>query len=236
MIGRTMDGPASGQLATGSANVMVNRLPATMIYLASGDCSHHGPIPAPRVASGSETVRINGRPAARITELMDCDAVIRTGSPNVNIGGPRESPVCSALRSEEAKHGAAAPSMRQASQAAYESAGDTRSRSGWAIITQLRLNSQKLGLSQALIEHPIDQATGKPSEFRAAVFTSNDILTGAPIIAYQGDDADQFRQDWRVNARVRSLGHDTFYYDQSQKYVAQRVAEDRRMARAQVRV
>ena len=215
LIGKTMDGPASGQLETGSPNVKVNRLPATMIYLATGGCSHHGPVP-PRVASGSATVKVNGRPAGRITELMDCSAVIRTGSPNVNIGGPRESPVCSALRSEEAK----LEQFRidaQAAAAAYDPPETRRAPEGYHNATPAEL--AKSGLDQSMLEHPIDPATGKPTAFRAAVFTND--KTGAALVAFKGTTPTS-GQDWAANAG-QARGTDTFYYDQAQR-VSRRVA------------
>lgn len=87
-IGQTIDGPITGVLQNGSLNVRINRLAATMVMIGTGTCSQDSGLR--KVASGSSTVKINGQLAARVSETMDCSAVIRKGSPNVNIGGPTE--------------------------------------------------------------------------------------------------------------------------------------------------
>lgn len=212
-IGKMFDGPDTGQLEVGSRNVKVNGLQATMVTLATGHCSHHGPSPR-LVASGSATVKINGQPAARVTDTMDCGAVIRIGSRNVNIGGPTQSPVCSALRLDEAN----LELLRidaQASQAAYDPPETRKAPDGYHNATPEEL--AKLRLSQDRLEHPIDPDTGEPSEFRAAVFTND--KTGCPIIAYKGTTS---AADWGVNAE-QGLDLETFYYDQAQQ-IAQRAA------------
>ncbi|KQN02217.1 hypothetical protein ASE82_13345 [Sphingomonas sp. Leaf230] len=100
-IGKQLMGPATGILTAGSNNVVINALPAAMVELASDDCYKDTGSPR-RVADGSSTVLINGKPAARVSETMDFGAVILTGSRNVTIGGPRQSAVCTALRGEAA--------------------------------------------------------------------------------------------------------------------------------------
>ncbi len=88
-IGQTIDGDETGTLEHGSENVRINGLFATMVEQGTGDCSRNSGPPV-KVASGSATVKINGRLAARVSEKMDCSAVIRKGSPDVNIGGPSQ--------------------------------------------------------------------------------------------------------------------------------------------------
>ncbi len=215
-IGQMFDGPDTGQLEVGSRDVKANGLAATMVTLATGHCSHHGPS-ALLVASGSATVRINGQPAARITDTMDCEAVIRTGSPNVNIGGPTQSPVCSALRGEATKFAQFAIDAA-AAEAAYSPPATRVAPPGYHNATPADL--AKLRLSEAMLEHPIDPKTGQPSEFRAAVFTND--ATGAPLVAFKGTTPTS-RQDWTTNVG-QGRGQETFYYDQAQK-ISTNVAE-----------
>ena len=213
-IGRHMDGPDSGQLATGSLNVFINHLPGTMVQQATGPCANHGGVPH-LVATGAATVFINKRPAARVTDTMDCGAVIRIGSPNVFIGGPKQSPICSSLRGEQAT----LERFRidaQAASAAYDPPETRKPPEGYRNATPEDLRS--LGLNQAMLEHPIDPKTGKPTEFRAAVFMNS--RTGAPLVAYKGTTGGQ---DWSTNFG-QGLGHDTFYYRQAQG-IARQVAK-----------
>lgn len=86
-IGQTIEGPVTGALMIGSPTVLVNSRPATMTVLANGICAQDsGP---PRlVATGAATVLVHGQPMARVSELMDCSATIRKGSPDVLVGGP----------------------------------------------------------------------------------------------------------------------------------------------------
>ncbi len=74
---------ADGQLLSGSANVFVNRQQATMTVRAGGLCRQHTGLRI--VASGSYGVSINRQAAARVTDRMDCGAVILEGSSNVFI-------------------------------------------------------------------------------------------------------------------------------------------------------
>ncbi|WP_420138299.1 PAAR domain-containing protein [Sphingomonas sp.] len=86
-IGETIEGPETGVIKIGSRNVFINGRPAAMTVLATGPCSKDSGPPIP-VATGAETVLINGQPAGRVGEKMGCSAVIRKGSNDVFIGGP----------------------------------------------------------------------------------------------------------------------------------------------------
>jgi uncharacterized Zn-binding protein involved in type VI secretion len=213
-IGKRRMGPATGELAVGSPNVLVNALPATMVALASGDC-YKDPGHPRRVATGSSTVLINGKPAARVSETMDCGAVIVTGSPNVFIGGPRQSPVCAALRGEEATFERFRIDA-QAASAVYDPPETRKPPEGYRNATTEDL--RKLRLKPDMLEHPIDPNTKEPSEFRAAVFIND--RTGAPLVAYKGTTSGA---DWKTNIS-QGLGRRTFYYDQAQ-FVARQVAK-----------
>lgn len=84
--------PTSGVLARGSPDVYINGLPAIragldMAATCSGFLFNHFPMPMPLVAEGSETVFINGMPAGRLKDKLVCGAHIKSGSPNVIIGG-----------------------------------------------------------------------------------------------------------------------------------------------------
>ena len=213
-IGRRTDGPDTGELTTGSSNILVNGRPATMVALATGHCWKHGDDPR-RVATGSASVFINRRPAARVSDEMDCGATIRIGSSNVFIGGPRQSPVCSALRGDEAALARFAVDA-QAAGAAYDPPATRKPPDGYRNATAEDL--RKLGLSEEMLEHPINRQTKQPTEFRAAVFMNK--TTGAPLVAFKGTSP-LSRQD--LNADVQQgLGHETFYYNQAQR-VARRV-------------
>lgn len=216
LIGKSMDGPATGSLQTGSSSVFINTLPATMVEQATGGCVKDGMTPR-RVATGSATVFNNGKPTARVTETMDCGAVIRTGSPNVFIGGPRQSPVCTALRGEETTFERFRIDA-QAATAVYAPPDERKPPDGHRNATTEDL--ERLNLTSAMLEHPIDPKTGEPSEFRAAVFI--DKATGAPLIAYKGTES-WLGEDMGTNAK-QSFGGETFYYNHAQQ-IASRVAE-----------
>ena len=79
-LGSRSLGPASGAVSQGSANVLVNGLPAARV--GDAESCHGG-----QVAQGSTGVFINGRPAARKGDKTTCGAVIVGGSGNVFIGG-----------------------------------------------------------------------------------------------------------------------------------------------------
>ena len=214
VIGKQLMGPATGELAVGSPNVFVNALPATMVEGASGDCYKHPGHPR-RVATGSSTVLINGKPAARVSETMDCGAVILTGSRNVSIGGPRHSPVCTALRGEEATFERFRIDA-QAASAVYDPPETRKPPEGYRNATTEDLRN--LRLKADMLEHPVDPNTKEPSDFRAAVFIND--RTGAPLIAYKGTTS---IPDWKTNIN-QGLGRETFYYDQAQ-FIARQVAK-----------
>ncbi len=215
LIGSMMGAP-SGVLVTGSPNVLIDRLPATMVLLAAGPCSRDGSTPRP-VATGAASVLINGQPAARVSDAMVCGAIILSGSPDVLIGGPTQSPICASLRAEEAT----LERFRidaQAAAAAYDPPETRKAPDGYHNATPEEL--RRLGLNKAMLEHPVDPTTHKPTEFRAAVFMNN--KTGAPLVAYKGTSP-LSGDDWSANVN-QGLGHETFYYNQAQK-IATNVAE-----------
>lgn len=72
----------------GSGNVFTNGLRAARANLDAAVCDKHS-APA-TIASGSGTVYINGKPAARVDDKTICSAVVTAGSDNVYIGGPTE--------------------------------------------------------------------------------------------------------------------------------------------------
>lgn len=84
--------PASGVLMLGSGNVRFNSRAAMRANLDIAACSglpfNHPGQPAVPIAQGSSTVRINGMPAARLNDKLMCGAHIKSGSPNIFIGGP----------------------------------------------------------------------------------------------------------------------------------------------------
>ena len=85
--------PTSGALAIGSLNVNINARKAIPVLIGqAGGCSglpmNHPPLPLPiPVMEGSSNVHINKQPAARLKSKLMCGAHIKTGSPNVVIGG-----------------------------------------------------------------------------------------------------------------------------------------------------
>lgn len=83
--------PTSGLLQSGSPNVRINSRSGIRTVLDIAACSgfpcNHPPLPAVPVAEGSASVRINGMPAARLGSKMMCGAHVKSGSPNVQIGG-----------------------------------------------------------------------------------------------------------------------------------------------------
>ena len=76
----------TGALATGSFNVLINNRPAALTVASIGPCAREKGIPQ-LAASGSSTVKINGRSAVRIGDKMSCGAKLSTGSGNVIVGG-----------------------------------------------------------------------------------------------------------------------------------------------------
>lgn len=204
---RRPPGKSGGQLTLGSPNVYVNGMPATMVAQASGTCREHSGLRI--VATGAPGVRINGQSAARVSEKMDCGAVIVAGSPNVFIGGDASPPICVVLHGEAAKI-AQFLVEAQAAQAVYEPPETRKAPDGYCNATPEDL--RKLGLNQAMLEHPIDPATGEPSKFRAGVFINEQ--TGEPLVAFKGTTPTEWA-DWKQNL-VQGAGGDAFYYNQAQ--------------------
>ncbi|MTJ83147.1 MAG: hypothetical protein F8N37_19345 [Telmatospirillum sp.] len=96
--GRALNGlfppQVMGQIVQGSPNVMINGRPAARATPGPGDddlvtCDRH--TPRQHVAEGSRIVLINGAPAHRVGDRIDCGAKASGGSPNVLIGGPAET-------------------------------------------------------------------------------------------------------------------------------------------------
>lgn len=86
-------GTITGLILTGSGNTSVNSLLAARATLDSVACRGTPPIYIPahdgkRVAQGAATVSINGMPAARVGDKIECGSKIQAGSGNVLIGGP----------------------------------------------------------------------------------------------------------------------------------------------------
>ncbi|WP_029013147.1 RHS repeat-associated core domain-containing protein [Niveispirillum irakense] len=71
---------------TCSPNVIINGKAAARAIMDVGLCSDHHRRPQ-RIAQGSQSVIINKRPAARVSDQLECAGVIAAGSPNVFIGG-----------------------------------------------------------------------------------------------------------------------------------------------------
>jgi uncharacterized Zn-binding protein involved in type VI secretion len=89
-----LDSP-SGAIAIGSQNVRIGGLSAAragLDYVA--DCNgfllNHVTVQGVHIAEGSGTVRINGKPAARVSSRLTCGAKIIRGKENVYIGGATE--------------------------------------------------------------------------------------------------------------------------------------------------
>ncbi|MEE3627464.1 RHS repeat-associated core domain-containing protein [Nitrospirillum sp. BR 11752] len=68
-----------------SSNVLINDKPAARAIQDAAACSRDGP-PNQHIAQGSKTVFINGKPAARIGDKLECDGSIMDGSHDVFIG------------------------------------------------------------------------------------------------------------------------------------------------------
>jgi len=85
--------PTSGILGMGSPNVLTNNRPAARAVLdfaagCTGIPINHFPMAAPvPLAEGSSTVLINGMPASRLKSMLVCGAHVKSGSPDVVIGG-----------------------------------------------------------------------------------------------------------------------------------------------------
>jgi uncharacterized Zn-binding protein involved in type VI secretion len=85
--------PTSGVIGTGSLNVLTNARCAVRAGIdqaagCSGVPFNHPTWPGPvMVQEGSASVFINGHPAARLKSMLLCGAHLKTGSPDVVIGG-----------------------------------------------------------------------------------------------------------------------------------------------------
>ena len=74
----------AGPIETGSGNAFTNGRLAARAVEDTAACKDHAP--HRRIAQGSDSVFINGFPAARIKDKTECDGTISEGSPNVFIG------------------------------------------------------------------------------------------------------------------------------------------------------
>jgi uncharacterized Zn-binding protein involved in type VI secretion len=72
----------AGQIKTGSGNVFINSKAAARAHVDTAVCDQHGPAPQ-ILAQGSDSVYINGQPAARVGDRTVCDGKISAGSGNV---------------------------------------------------------------------------------------------------------------------------------------------------------
>jgi uncharacterized Zn-binding protein involved in type VI secretion len=85
-------GTVTGGIASGSPDTTVNSLRSTRATDDTVLCSGTPPIYLPahmgkHVAQGSDTVTINSQPASRVGDKIECGSKIKSGSPNVIIGG-----------------------------------------------------------------------------------------------------------------------------------------------------
>jgi uncharacterized Zn-binding protein involved in type VI secretion len=90
--------PTTGMLGVvGSPNVRIGKLPAARVVSETATTcnglyalSHLPipPLPPARIAEGSQTIRINGLFAARVSSKLECGASIQQGSLTVYFGGP----------------------------------------------------------------------------------------------------------------------------------------------------
>jgi hypothetical protein len=125
---------------------------------------------------------------------------------------------CPKLRAEAAKHRQFATDA-DAAQSVYADA-PTPPR-GYRAATDSELAEMRL--TREYIDEPLDPQTGRPTEFRAAVFIEE--RTGDPLVAFRGT---QSIDDWRANFS-QGLGMDSFHYSRAQS-VADRVASSPRGA------
>lgn len=80
----------AGQIKSGSGNVFINGKAVARAHVDTAVCTQHGPAPQ-ILAQGSDSVYINGQPAARVGDRTVCDGKISAGSGNVLIGGGTET-------------------------------------------------------------------------------------------------------------------------------------------------
>jgi len=95
LVGQAVDAlfppVVEGKILTGSTDVFINdtksaRAAAPPSPLDNVQCSKH-PNPPPMIAQGSDSVFINGLPAARVDDQITCGGKISAGSPDVFIYG-----------------------------------------------------------------------------------------------------------------------------------------------------
>ena len=75
----------TGEIIVGDHGVIINDKPAARGVTDTAACKKDGSAPQ-KIAQGSQTVFINGYPAARVGDRLVCDGEIASGSPNVFIG------------------------------------------------------------------------------------------------------------------------------------------------------
>ena len=86
-LGAIHDACPNVPLVTASDDVFINGRGAGRVtdsYARHG-CFIH-PVHTPHIASGSESVFVNGLPLARVGDITDCGGVVVEGSPNVWAG------------------------------------------------------------------------------------------------------------------------------------------------------
>lgn len=126
-------------------------------------------------------------------------------------------PLCARLRAELAK-------IRRyeidaaAAEGAYEPMPDRKAPPGYHNATDEEL--ARMNLTRDYMDHPINPATGKPSDFRSAAYIND--TTGETLIAFKGTTPTSL-EDWRNNAQ-QGLGQDSFYYTRAQQ-IATRAAQ-----------
>lgn len=124
---------------------------------------------------------------------------------------------CPALRAEAAKIERYEIDA-QASKAVYDPMPGRKAPDGYHNATDDELAD--MNLSRDYIDNPIDPKTGKPSNFRSAVFIND--KTGETLIAYKGTTPSSL-EDWKNNAQ-QGMGKDSFYYTRAQQ-IATRAAQ-----------
>jgi len=75
---------------TGSPDVYTNGLQQMRLQdpcVIHGACGNPCPPHVPKMAAGSGTVYVNGKPACRVGDACHCGSAAAAGSPNVFIGG-----------------------------------------------------------------------------------------------------------------------------------------------------
>lgn len=93
----------------GSPNVVIGTLPAARAVLDTANCdglffTYHFYLPGTPIAEGSQSVLINGMPAARKGDHCVCAADIQSGDPTVLFGGPTAQMLAISDREAQAAH------------------------------------------------------------------------------------------------------------------------------------